>query len=100
MPMLNLHGKIINVYKAPDFKDQKTGEVTPGRYKIQMQAENILKNGEKRVELVQLTTDRPDIYNGLENHLVSVPVGGFVNGRTIGFYLTADEPDDLGVDGV
>jgi len=96
MAMLNLHGTVLNVFKQPDFTDSE-GKTTTGRNKVQLMCENTLKNGEKRVELVSLSTDRPDLFRPLSGHLVGVPVGVFAQkGGALIFYMVEDSVDDLG----
>ena len=49
-------------------------------------AENILQNGEKRMELVTLKVDHPEAYRALLGRPVRVPVGAFVSGAAVQFY--------------
>jgi hypothetical protein len=49
-------------------------------------AENELQNGQKRVDLVNLTVDDPKLYKTLQGQNVRVPVGVFVSGSAVQFY--------------
>lgn len=86
MSMLTLNGQIINVFDTPETVDRKTGEVRESKFRIQIMAENELQNGQKRVELVNLSVDRPDVYKPLQGQNVRVPVGVFVSGSSVQFY--------------
>lgn len=86
MSMLLLNGQIINVFDTPESTDKKSGEVRESKFRIQIMANNELQNGQKRVDLVNLTVDDPDTYRKLQGQNVRVPVGVFVNGSTVQFY--------------
>lgn len=86
MSMLTLNGQIINVFDTPEKTDKKTGEVYEAKFRIQVMAENELKNGQKRFDLVNLTVDNPDLYKPLRGQTVRVPVGAFVSGSSVQFY--------------
>ena len=75
MPSLMLQGTVANVLHVPARTDKKTGETYPAKDQIQIMSENVLQNGEKRLELVTLTTDNPEAYRKLLGRSVSVPVG-------------------------
>lgn len=81
--MLKLEGRVINVYKAPDFTPT-TGEKKAGGHKVQLMTDTHLKNGETKMELVTLTVENPDLYIVGEDALV--PVGVFVRSGQIQFY--------------
>ena len=71
--MFVLKGSLINVFQTPKCKT-KDGEEYGGDSRIQVLHENTLKNGEKRVDLVELTVDDVHPYADKLNSLVSVPV--------------------------
>lgn len=82
MAMLSLNGIVQNVLDVPARTDKKTGEVYPAKSQVQIMAENELQNGQKRFDLVTLTTDTPEAYRKLLGLPVSVPVGVFGQGVT------------------
>lgn len=86
MSMLLLNGQIINVFDTPETTDKKSGEVRESKFRIQIMANNELQNGQKRVDLVNLTVDDPELYRKLQGQNVRVPVGVFVSGSTAQFY--------------
>ena len=84
--MLTLHGRIVNVFLTPSGVKKDTGEIYGGMHRVQLLAEALLKNGERRVELVDLTVDDPKPFSALQGQQVDVPVGVFVAAGVIRFF--------------
>lgn len=95
MSMLLLQGQIVNVFDQPERTDKKTGEVYGGQFRIQLMAENELQNGQKRLDLVNLTVDTPSVYKALQGQRVRVPVGAFANGTAVQFYCLKGSSPEL-----
>ncbi len=96
MSMLTLNGQVLNVFDQASSVDKETGEIRPAKTRVQIMAENELQNGQKRVELVNLTVDDPTLYRSLSGRAVSVPVGAFVASGTVLFYaLKGQKPIPL-----
>jgi hypothetical protein len=91
MAMLTLNGTVMNVFDTPEKKDQKTGEIIPASTRVQLHAENMLENGQKRMELVTLKVTQGDKYKQLIGKPVRVPVGAFVNGGSVQYYALKNE---------
>lgn len=87
--MLTLEGQVVNVFVTPQGTNRETGEVYGGIHRVQIMAENVLRNGETRVELVDLTVDDPTPFQKLRGRRVRVPVGAYVSGGSIRFFLRA-----------
>ena len=87
MAMLTLNGIVQNVLDVPARTDKKTGEVYPAKSQVQVMAENTLQNGQKRFELVTLSTDQPEAFRKLQGMPVSVPVGFFASGAVTYYAL-------------
>ena len=96
MAMLTLNGIVQNVFDTPESTDRKTGEVRAAASRIQVLAENILQNGQKRMELVTLKVRDAKPYTALIGRAVRVPVGAVVSGSAVQFYALneAGVPDD------
>jgi hypothetical protein len=86
MSMLTLNGIVLNVFDTAASTDKKTGEVRPASTRVQIQAENFLENGQKRVDLVTLKVPNGEPYRKLTGRAVRVPVGVMSDGRSIIFY--------------
>jgi len=86
MSMLTLNGKVANIYESPRGVNKTTGEAFGGQHRIQIMCENTLQNGEKRIELVDLTIDDVAPYRQKLGQPVSVPVGVYVAGNKPSFY--------------
>jgi hypothetical protein len=86
MPMLTLNGIVQNVFRKPGGVDKKTGEIIPAADYVQIMAENVLQNGDKRIELVTLKVESAGAYRALLGRPVRVPVGVFVSGGAVQFY--------------
>lgn len=91
MAMLTLNGTVANVFHKSGGVDKKTGEAIPPSDHVQIMAENVLQNGEKRMELVTLKVGTPEAYKSLLGRPVRVPVGAFVSGSTVLFYALKGE---------
>jgi len=86
MSMLTLTGQVMNVFSTPAGTG-KDGQPYPAGHKVQIMAENELKNGEKRIDLLTMNTDSPAEFEALRGHSVRVPVGVFVVGNAPAFYI-------------
>ena len=95
--MLTLQGQVVNVFQTPEGVNKETGETYGGLWKVQVMAENILKNGQKRTELVDLTVDDPAPFQKAQGRSVSVPVGAFVAGNSIRFFHLRRAAEPLAV---
>lgn len=71
--MFLLQGTLINIFETPK-GTTKDGEAYGGDSKIQVLHENTLKNGEKRMDLVELAVGDTQPYQDRLNKPVSVPV--------------------------
>ena len=86
MSMLTLNGIVLNVYELPQRTDKKTGEIIPPATRVQLQAENTLQNGQKRIEMHDLKVTNGELFRKLLNRSVRVPVGVFPVGNSVQFY--------------
>lgn len=86
MSMLTLNGKVANVFESPKSVNRETGEVQGGKSRVQIMAQNVLQNGETRLELVNLTVESIESYKKLLGRFVRVPVGAFVSSGAVMYY--------------
>lgn len=95
MSMLSLLGQVINVFESPTGKNKETGELFGGKPRVQILCKNTLQNDETRMDLVNLTVEDEKLYKGLQNKLVRVPVGAFVNGGAVAYYALKNEAPEV-----
>lgn len=87
MSMLLLCGTVMNTFEAPKGVNKTTGEAYGGKPRVQIMAENELQNGEKRLDLVNLTVEDQTSFDSLKGQRVAVPVGAFINNGAVAFYV-------------
>lgn len=80
MAMLTLNGTLVNLFDIPAKTDKKTGEMYPAAVRLQIQAENTLQNGQKRLELIDIKVGKADPYQKLLGQPIRLPVGVFATG--------------------
>ena len=86
MSMLLMTGQVANVLKTPKGVN-RDGEEYGGNDQVQLLCEQILTNGEKRMEMFTLRCHNPDEFRKLQGQLVTVPVGCFARNSALVFYL-------------
>lgn len=89
--MLTLNGQVANIYESPRGVNKTTGEAFGGQHRIQVMCENTLQNGERRIELVDLTLDDVVPYRDKLGQQVSIPVGVYVSGSRAAFYALKNQ---------
>lgn len=75
--MFTINGLVTKVFTQPGKVDEKTGEVTEPKHKVQVLGEMPTQSGESRMELVTLTCEDRRIYDDLQGKSVSLPMGVF-----------------------
>ena len=50
-----IEGKLLSIYKTPDFKDKETGEVSEGKNKLQLLVDSELSNGSVKQEMQDIS---------------------------------------------
>ena len=79
--------KIENLYKSKDFKDSTSGEVTPGKWKIQS-FQTIESEEGNQMKLIDISIPE-EVARKLKDKVgetVNIPVGTFINNNRVGFY--------------
>lgn len=79
--------KIDNIYLAKSFVDKKTGETTPGKWKIQSMEKVETEQG-SQMKLVDISI--PDAvaskYKDKVGETVTIPVSTYVSNGRVGYY--------------
>lgn len=75
--MLTLKAKLIGIYKANDFKDKDSGEVTVGKTKLQLQTTRIMQDKSEKIELLDISipNEKVAMYKSKVGQDVTVDVG-------------------------
>jgi hypothetical protein len=87
MQGLVLIGEVRKIYRAPDFTDKTTGEVTEGRHKVQVEFEETLSNGELKLTLQTLSCHDVQVFDALKGKQAIIPVGVIPNGKQITYFI-------------
>ena len=94
--MLTLSATVVNVFAAPKGTNRE-GKAYGGQSMVQLQGVNVLRNGQKRVELFTLATQRPDVFEKSLGKEIQVPVGAFASAKGgIQFFLSESTPSSDG----
>jgi len=74
--MLTIKAKMLHLFKSADYTNRETGEVTLGKYKLQLLMETSLRNGDFKNELLDISvpTEKVSLYKGKESEEVEVEV--------------------------
>jgi len=86
--MLTLTATVKNLYPTNEFKDSKTGEITPAGFKVQLEYSEFVKgkNGQKDGEKIVLKDfnirNLGEVYSKFLGKLVAVPAGIYVDEHT------------------
>ena len=91
--MLQLSGKVINVF-TQEGGQGKDGTDYAERHKVQLMGERVLANGDKQMDLMDLTIQDVSDWDGLQGEEVSIDVGAFApsKGNIIYFVSKGSKP--------
>jgi hypothetical protein len=79
--------KVDNIYKSKDFTDKKTGETTPGKWKIQTFEKIKSENGDQMKLIdISIPEERVKDIKDKVGQIVTIPVGTFIQGNKVGYY--------------
>lgn len=79
--------KVDNIYKSKDYLDKKTGETTPGKWKIQTFEKVETEQGEQ-MKLLDISIPE-ELSKTLRNKVgetVTIPVATFISNNRVGYY--------------
>lgn len=91
--MLQIMGKVINVF-TKDGGTNKDGSAYEEKHKVQLMGERLLPNGDKQMDLMDLTIHDLDDWEGMQGKDVSIDVGAFApsKGNIIYFVSKGSKP--------
>ena len=71
---VTIEGKMLSGYQKPDFTNKESGEVTKGKFVVQLMVEQKLKNDEIKNELLDVSIPNELItkYKGKEGQVVLI----------------------------
>ena len=84
---VTLEGKMFGGYLKPDYTDKDTGEVTIGKYVVQLMVEQKLKNDEIKNELLDVSVPKELTakYKGKEGQVVQIKCN-YMSKEKVTFY--------------
>lgn len=77
--MIILQGTLLNVMQTPK-GTRKDGTEYGGDWRVQIQHDNLMKNNQRVVELVNFAVDNPDDFKPYIGEQISIPVSPWANG--------------------
>lgn len=83
--MLTLTGTVVNVFETPK-GTLGDGKEYGGKWKVQFMAEQLLRNGQKKAEIVDLSIDDPRPFEALKGQETTVDVGVGARASRLFFY--------------
>jgi hypothetical protein len=94
-PMFTLTGQVVNVYVAPKGISKKTGEEFGGDDKVQIMGQIPVDGGQFRLDVITLSTDKGDLFRGVLNEEITLPVAFWARQSTVGYYIPRGVPLNL-----
>ena len=87
---VSIKGKLLSLYKSPDFKDKETGEVmSVGKYKLQLLVDTELSNGSVKQDMqdVSIPDEKLKEYEAQIGKDVNVTCS-YVSKSQVSFYVS------------
>jgi len=79
--------KIENLFKAKDFKDKTSGEITQGKWKIQtFQTVEVEQGEQMKLVDISLPENVAITLKDKVGQIVTIPVATFINNNRVGYY--------------
>lgn len=96
--MLQISGKVINVFTKEGGKN-KDGTDYEERHKVQLMGERALPNGDKQMDLMDLTIEDLSDWNDLQGKEIAIDIGAFspAKGNIIYFVSKGSKPQVKGL---
>jgi hypothetical protein len=87
---LLLQGTVMNILTTPEGVN-KEGEPYGGKHQLQLLVNDVLKNGETRMNVINLNVPDRGAYEGRNGEIIQLPVGIFVPAGTKFSFFAAKE---------
>lgn len=87
---ISINGKLMSLYKNPDFKDKETGEVvSTGKHKLSILVETTLSNGSKKHDIQDISIPDAQVkdYEAQIGKEVNVNCS-FISKSPVSFYVS------------
>lgn len=86
---VSINGKLLSVYKKPDFKDKATGEVSIGKHNIQLLVSTELQNGSVKQDMQDISIPDTQVksYEAQIGKEVNVTCS-YVSKSNVSFYIS------------
>ena len=83
-----IKAKLFSAFQKPDFTNKDTGEITKGKYILQLISERKLSNGENKVDLTDISVPASLVnqFKDKVGNVVTVPVGAMAANKSVIFY--------------
>jgi hypothetical protein len=96
--MFTINGLVTKVFTQPGKVDEKTGETSEPKHKVQVLGEMPTQSGESRMELVTLTCEDRRVYDSLQGKQVRLPMGVYCpsKGQVIYYIPKGSKPEIVG----
>ena len=88
--MLILRGTLHNAYITVSGTDNETGKPYGGKHKVQIISDDVLRNGETKSALIDLTVKDSRLYTSAKGKEIDIEVGVMVMNGTPHFYTVAE----------
>lgn len=86
---ISIHGKLLSLYKKPDFKDKNTGEINVGKHILQLLVDTELSNGSVKQDMQDVSIPDTQVkdYQAQIGKEVNVKCS-FISKSQVSFYIS------------
>ncbi|MBU0721793.1 hypothetical protein KJ877_10650 [bacterium] len=86
---ISVKGKLMSLYKKPDFKDRESGEVTPGKHNLELLVETELSNGSIKHDMqdISIPDSRVEEFKSQVGKEVNVNCS-YISKSPVSFYVS------------
>jgi hypothetical protein len=86
---ISIRGKLMSLYKKPDFRDKDSGEITPGKHNLEILVEAELSNGSIKHDMqdISIPDSKVEEYKAQIGKEVNVQCS-YVSKSNVSFYVS------------